>query len=67
MVAAGDNITGIPVAITVWFRSASLVQVMSYKPLVAEIAPKVVGLNGQITGSDTIALGAVTFVEMETF
>jgi hypothetical protein len=40
---------------------------MSYKPFVAEIAPKVVELIGQITGSETIALGTERFVEMDTF
>ena len=65
--AAGDKTTGIPVAITVWLGSASSVQVMSYKPLVAEIAPKVVELIGQITGSETMALGVETFVEIDVF
>ncbi|OAZ05188.1 hypothetical protein FLB_04120 [Flavobacterium succinicans] len=67
IVSTGDKITGIPVAITVWLASASSVQVMSYKPFVAEMAPKVVGLIGQTTGSDTMALGVVILVEIATF
>ena len=69
MVDAGDTTTGIPVASTVcgFDVSASSVQIISYKPFVAEIAPKVVELIGQITGSETIAIGAEIFVEIDTF
>ena len=65
--AVGDKITGIPVAIIVWLGSASSVQVMSYIPLVAEIAPKVIGLIGQITESETMAWGMVILLEILTF
>ena len=62
----GINTAGIVVANTV-LGSARSVQVISYNPFVADIAPRVTEVIGQTTGSDTIARGAVALVEMDTF